>query len=88
MELPQACSTSSDKIKDKFKDKQNIYMLFYAYAQSINRLRKEGASRVLDYWFAWTGVEFFKLLISVSFFSQKKRGRIFFLIFSCAVGFF
>ena len=46
-------------------DKQNIFMLFYAYAQSINRLKKEGAARVLDYWFAWTGVEFFKLLIGV-----------------------
>ena len=40
-------------------------MLFNAYAQSINRLKKESAARVLDYWFAWTGVDFFKLLIGV-----------------------
>jgi hypothetical protein len=47
-------------------NKQNIYMLFYAYAQAINRLRKEGAGRVLDYWFAWTGAEFFSKLVNVS----------------------
>ena len=44
----------------------NIHSLLFAYAQSINKLKKEAAGRVLDYWFAWTGVEFFKKLINVN----------------------
>lgn len=42
---------------------QTFHMMLFAYAQSINRLKKEAAGRVLDYWFAWAGVEFFKSLI-------------------------
>ena len=61
---PKTSNTTAIK-KIESKDKQNIYMLFNAYAQSINRLKKESAARVLDYWFAWTGVDFFKLLIGV-----------------------
>ena len=51
---------------DKMKiNEQNMHLLLFAYAQSINRLKKEAAGRVLDYWFAWTGVDFFKRLINV-----------------------
>lgn len=42
----------------------NFHMMLFAYAQSINRLKKEAAGRVLDYWFAWTGVDFFKSMIN------------------------
>jgi hypothetical protein len=45
---------------------QLVHSLLHAYAVSINRLKKEAAGRVLDYWFAWTGVEFFCKLINVS----------------------
>ena len=45
-------------------NEHSIHLLLYAYAQSINKLKKEAAGRVLDYWFAWTGVEFFKKLIN------------------------
>ncbi|CAF0899632.1 unnamed protein product [Brachionus calyciflorus] len=46
------------------QDDTNIHSLLFAYAQSINKLKKEAAGRVLDYWFAWTGVEFFRKLIT------------------------
>ncbi len=39
-------------------------MMLFAYAQSINRLKKEAAGRVLDYWFASIGHEYFISLIS------------------------
>jgi hypothetical protein len=42
---------------------QLVHSLLHAYAMSINRLKKEAAGRVLDYWFAWTGVDFFHKLI-------------------------
>jgi hypothetical protein len=58
---------------NKIQEKQNIYMLFFAYAQSINRLRKEGAGRVLDYWFAWTGTDFFRKLVNVSGFEISSK---------------
>ena len=54
-------------------NEHSVHSLLFAYAQSINKLKKEAAGRVLDYWFAWTGVEFFKKLILVKiffFFSQ------------------
>ena len=51
----------------KLKDSHAAHTLLYAYAQSINRLHTKSAARVLDYWFAWTGSEFFKNLINVSF---------------------
>jgi E3 ubiquitin-protein ligase HERC4 len=44
-------------------NEMSVHSLLFAYAQSINKLKKEAAGRVLDYWFAWTGVEFFKKLI-------------------------
>ena len=50
---------------------ESIHLLLYAYAQSINRLKKEAAGRVLDYWFAWTGVEFFKKLVNVRYFKLE-----------------
>ena len=46
-------------------NENNLHLLLFAYAQSINRLKKEAAGRVLDYWFAWTGIEFFKKLVYV-----------------------
>ncbi len=55
----------SSEDPNKTKEKQNINMLLYAYAQSINRLKKESAGRVLDYWFAWTGKDFFCKLVNV-----------------------
>lgn len=53
--------TEFEKMKP---NEHNIHSLLFAYAQSINKLKKEAAGRVLDYWFAWTGVEFFKKLIN------------------------
>lgn len=50
----------------------NLHSLLFAYAQSINKLKKEAAGRVLDYWFAWTGVEFFKKLINVIYNSFSR----------------
>jgi E3 ubiquitin-protein ligase HERC4 len=51
---------------DKIKlGEHTLDSLLFAYAQSINKLKKEAAGRVLDYWFAWTGVEFFRNLIIV-----------------------
>ena len=47
------------------QDNASIHSLLYAYAQSINKLKKEAAGRILDYWFAATGVDFFKKLIKV-----------------------
>jgi hypothetical protein len=44
---------------------QNIHSLLFEYAKSINRLKKEAAGRIIDYWFAWMGVEFFIKLIKV-----------------------
>lgn len=55
--------TEFEKMKP---NEHSIHSLLFAYAQSINKLKKEAAGRVLDYWFAWTGVEFFKKLISVN----------------------
>lgn len=52
--------TEFEKLKP---NEHSIHSLLFAYAQSINKLKKEAAGRVLDYWFAWTGVEFFKKLI-------------------------
>lgn len=46
-------------------NEQNLHLLLFAYAQSINKLKKEAAGRVLDYWFAWTGVDFFRKLVYV-----------------------
>ena len=46
-------------------NEHSVHSLLFAYAQSINKLKKEAAGRVLDYWFAWTGVEFFRKLILV-----------------------
>lgn len=45
----------------------HYHMMLFAYAQSINRLKKEAAGRVLDYWFAWSGVDFFQSIIKVIF---------------------
>jgi E3 ubiquitin-protein ligase HERC4 len=51
---------------DKIKlGEHTLDSLLFAYAQSVNKLKKEAAGRVLDYWFAWTGVEFFRNLIIV-----------------------
>jgi hypothetical protein len=51
---------------DKMKIKeQHMHLLLFAYAQSINKLKKDSAGRVLDYWFAWSGVDFFRKLINV-----------------------
>lgn len=55
-----------DKIlQNKLKDTRIIHSLLLSYAESINRLNEKSASRVLDYWFAWTGFEFFKNLIEI-----------------------
>lgn len=43
----------------------HFHMMLFAYAQSINRLKKEAAGRVLDYWFAWSGIDLFQSLINV-----------------------
>jgi len=40
------------------------HRMLFAYAQSINRLKKEAAGRVLDYWFAAAGVDHFASLVS------------------------
>lgn len=42
----------------------NFHLMLFAYAQSINRLKKEAAGRVLDYWFAATGVDYVRSLIN------------------------
>lgn len=57
--------TEFEKLKP---NEHSVHSLLFAYAQSINKLKKEAAGRVLDYWFAWTGVEFFKKLILVIFY--------------------
>ena len=49
-----------------------VHSLMHAYAQSINRLKKESAGRVLDYWFAWSGVDFFFKLVNVRINFNKK----------------
>ena len=53
-------------------NEQSYHTLLYEYAKSINKLKKEAAGRVLDYWFAWTGVEFFSKLIKVRIRDIKK----------------
>ena len=62
--------TEFEKMKP---NEHNIHSLLFAYAQSINKLKKEAAGRVLDYWFAWTGVEFFKKLINVCHFYVRRH---------------
>lgn len=50
---------------EKLSTDHTIHSLLYEYAKSINKLKKEAAGRVLDYWFAWMGVDFFIKLIKV-----------------------
>lgn len=51
---------------DKYNTSEHlVHSLLQAFAQSINKLKKEAAGRVVDYWFAWTGVEFLTRLVNV-----------------------
>lgn len=54
-------------------NEHSVHSLLYEYAKSINKLKKEAAGRVLDYWFAWTGVEFFGKLIKVLLFVFRRE---------------